>query len=143
MKFKSRKDLFFSVIILGLNIYLLGIISFGLISGGLQTEELSILMVVLAVVALLFWLYFGTYYQLSKEDGLMYRSGPFSGKISIDRISEIVKGKTLWVGLKPATARKGLIVKYDKYNEIYISPKTNDSFIEKLLELKSDIKITE
>lgn len=143
MKFKSRKDLLFSIVILGLNSYLIGVISFGLGSGDLKTQELALLIVVLGVVVLLFWLYFGTHYKLSQEDGLLYRSGPFYGKIKIDRITEIIKGKTLWVGLKPATSRKGLIIKYDKYNEIYISPKTNDNFIEKLLELKSDIKITE
>ncbi len=80
---------------------------------------------------------------MTKENGLLYKSGPFNGKISIDRITEIVKGKTLWVGFRPATSRKGLIVKYDKYNEIYISPKTNESFIEKILELNGKIKITE
>lgn len=133
----------FSIVILGLNSYLIGVISFGLGSGDLKTQELALRIVVLGVVVLLFWLYFGTHYKLSQEDGLLYRSGPFYGKIKIDRITEIIKGKTLWVGLKPATSRKGLIIKYDKYNEIYISPKTNDNFIEKLLELKSDIKITE
>lgn len=143
MKFKSRKDLFFSAVILGLNTYLIGVISFGLFSGNMDAQDLWSILLILGVVGLLFWLYFGTHYELSKEDGLLYRSGPFRGKIKIDRITEIIKGKTLWVGLKPATARKGLIVKYDKYNEIYISPKTNDSFIEKMLELKSDIKISE
>jgi len=143
MKFKSKKDLFFSVLILGLNAYLIGVISFGLFSKNIETQDLLTILLILGVVGLLFWLYFETHYELSKEAGLIYRSGPFSGKIKIDRITEIVKGKTLWVGLKPATARKGLIVKYDKYNEIYISPKTNDSFIEKILELKNDIKISE
>ena len=73
---------------------------------------------------------------------LKYKSGPISGKIEIERIKEIIKGKSLWSGLKPATARNGLIIKYDKYEEIYISPKTNDSFVEKILEYNSKIKIT-
>ena len=80
---------------------------------------------------------------MTKENGLIYKSGPIIGKISVDRITEIIKGKTLWAGLKPATSRKGLIVKYDKYNEVYISPKTNESFIKKILELNGQIKITE
>lgn len=143
MKFESRKDLFFSAVILGLNAFLVGVLSFGLFSGNMDIQDLWTILLILGVVGLLFWLYFGTHYKLSKEDGLLYRSGPFSGKIKIERITEITKGKTLWVGLKPATARKGLIVKYDKYNEIYISPKTNDSFVEKILELKSDIKISD
>lgn len=87
MKFKSRKDLLFSIVILGLNSYLIGVISFGLGSGDLKTQELALLIVVLGVVVLLFWLYFGTHYKLSQEDGLLYRSGPFYGKIKIDRIT--------------------------------------------------------
>ena len=97
----------------------------------------------LIVVGFLLWLYFGTNYELTKENGLIYKSGPIIGKISVDRITEIIKGKSLWAGLKPATSRKGLIVKYDKYNEVYISPKTNESFIKKILELNGQIKITE
>lgn len=45
------------------------------------------------------------------------------GKIEIVGIKEIIIGKSLWSGFKPATAKNGLIIKYDKYNEIYISPK--------------------
>ncbi|HET8839525.1 MAG TPA: PH domain-containing protein, partial [Flavobacteriaceae bacterium] len=56
---------------------------------------------------------------------------------------EIIKGETRWCGLKPATAGKGLVVKYNKYDEIYISPKTNDSFVEKLLQLNPKIEIIE
>ncbi|UWX54594.1 hypothetical protein NYZ99_17210 [Maribacter litopenaei] len=37
----------------------------------------------------------------------MYRSGSFNGKISIDRITEIVKGRTLRIGFRPATSEKG------------------------------------
>ena len=115
----------------------------GFTSGEMENGKYFSLILVLSVVGLLIWLFFGTNYELTKENGLVYRSGPIRGKISIDRITEIVKGKTLWVGLKPATAGNGLIVKYDKYNEIYISPDTNELFVEKILELNEQIKITE
>lgn len=143
MKFDSKKDILFSIIILGMNAFLIGITIEGIINGQMEKDEYWTLMLILAVVGLLFWLYFGTNYEISKENGLIYRSGPFNGKISVERITEIVKGKTLWVGFRPATSRKGLIVKYDKFNEIYISPKTNELFIEKILELNGKIKITE
>lgn len=115
---------------------------FGFLSATNGRHEYWSMTTILLVIALMFWLYFGTYYELSNNQ-LLYRSGPINGKIEISRIREISKGKTLWVGLKPATAKNGLIVKYDKYNEIYISPKTNESSIEKILELNSEIKITE
>ena len=76
------------------------------------------------------------------EQVLSYKSGPIRGQIEISRVREIVVGKTLWLGLKPATARNGIIVKYDKYNELYKSPETNDLFIQHLLKLDKGIKIT-
>ena len=79
------------------------------------------------------WLYFDTNYELTTSE-FKYKSGPIKGAIKLDDITEIIKGKSLWVGLKPATARNGLIIKYQKYEEIYISPKTNDLFISKILE---------
>lgn len=143
MKFNSKKDILFSIIILGVNAFLIGITIVGIINGEMEKDEYWALILILAIVGLLFWLYFGTNYELSKENGLIYRSGPFNGKIKIDRITEIIKGKTLWVGFRPATSRKGLIIKYDKYNELYISPKTNELFINKILELNNTIKISE
>ena len=143
MKFDSHKDLFFSLIILGINAFLIGITIMEIINEKMGKEEYWALILISAVIGLLSWVYFGTDYELSKENGLTYRSGPFNGKISIDRITEIIKRKTLWVGFRPATSRHGLVIKYDEYNEIYISPKTNESFIEKILELNKNIKITE
>ncbi len=142
MIFKSKKDNLFTITILGLNAFLIGITIYGFITGELEKDEYWTLIPILGVVVLLFWMFFGTNYQLSKNE-LIYRCGPIKGKIKINRITEIIKGKTLWVGLKPATSRKGLIIKYDKYNEIYISPNTNESFIAELLKLKSDIKIND
>lgn len=131
----------FSAVMLWFNTFLLVGVFLKIIKGGVL--DYWGLLVVLCVIGFIFWLYFGTNYELTQKDGLIYRSGPFRGKINAGRITEIVKGKTLWVGFRPATSRKGLIIKYDQYNEIYISPKTNESFIEKILELNGEIKITE
>lgn len=143
MKIKSRKDTLFTTIILGLCAFMLVMAIIGFTNSEVGNEKYFGLILVISVIGLLIWLFFGTNYELTKQNGLVYRSGPIRGRISIDRITEIVKGRTLWVGLKPATARNGLIVKYDKYNEIYISPDTNELFIEKILELNEQIKITE
>lgn len=47
----------------------------------------------------------------------------------------------MWAGLKPALASNGLIVKYDAYEEIYISPESNEDFVKTLLKLNDTIKI--
>lgn len=142
MKFKSKKGALFSTVMLGSCALILGLTVIGLLKGEMNPGEYWTLPIVAGVCLALLWFYFGTYYELGK-DGLVYRWGPIHRKISLDRITEIVKGKTLYIGFRPATSRKGLIVKYDTYNEIYISPQTNETFIQKVLELKSDIKISE
>ncbi|PIB28301.1 hypothetical protein BFP75_00310 [Maribacter sp. 4G9] len=84
MKFDSKKDILFSVIILGICIFLTGIMILDVVSGKMETVGYWPLVLVFSVVGLLLWLYFGTNYELSKTDGLIYRSGPFNGKINTD-----------------------------------------------------------
>jgi hypothetical protein len=142
MKFKSRKDILFQLLGFSIIGFFIGIILFRIFSDGIENYNFmwtDIFM--LAVAGCLIWLGLGTNYELTQTE-LKYKSGPIRGKIEIDKIHEIIKGKTLWSGLKPAAARNGLIIKYEKYNEIYISPKTNDSFVKKILELNDKIKIT-
>ncbi|MGB0524221.1 MAG: PH domain-containing protein [Flammeovirgaceae bacterium] len=142
MKFKSRKDSLFQALMFGCCALFGGIVlSRTIAQGTVDYEFIWIDLLMLLVVGLLLWLNFGTGYELTQTE-LKYRSGPIRGKIEIKRIREIIKGKSLWSGLKPATARNGLIIKYDKYEEIYISPETNDTFVNKILELNNNIKIT-
>ncbi len=96
----------------------------------------------LLVIGLMLWIYLGTYYEI-KADELRYHSGPMKGHIPISQINSIIRGKTLWVGIKPAMARKGLIISYERFNEIYISPAQDDLFLKMLLEQNPSIKIIE
>ena len=106
------------------------------------TEKPFILLPLLSPLALIFWIYFDTYYKIENNE-LIYRSGFLRGKIEILNIKEILKGKTMWSGIKPALARNGLIIKFNKYDEIYIAPENNDELISDLIKLNSEIKITE
>ncbi|WP_223269287.1 MULTISPECIES: PH domain-containing protein [unclassified Polaribacter] len=78
-----------------------------------------------------------------ENNELIYRSGFLRGKVEIPTIKEILKGKTMWSGIKPALAKNGLIIKFNKYDEIYIAPESNNELISDLLKLNSEIKITE
>ena len=138
MKFSSRKDILFTVLILGVSFLLIGL-TFLQLYQGKEWHWANLL--VFAVIFLLLWIYFDTSYLLTKEH-LIYKSGPIRGKINIANIKEVEVNKTLYVGIKPALARKGLIIKYNQYNEIYISPNTNTSFVKKLLELNAEIKVS-
>lgn len=106
------------------------------------TEKPFILLPLLSPLILIFWIYFDTFYKIEKNE-LIYRSGFLRGKIEITSIKEILKGKTMWSGIKPALARNGLIIKFNKYDEIYIVPENNDELISDLIKLNSEIKITE
>ncbi|TXE19919.1 hypothetical protein ES692_01275 [Psychroserpens burtonensis] len=142
MKFQSRKDIVFQIITFGFAMIFIGVAIVIFVESGLEDRSsfLSSLLI-LSVAGLLLWMYLDTTYELTPIE-LKYKCGPIRGAIPIEDILEIIKGKTLWSGFKPATARNGLIIKYRKYNEIYISPKTNDTFVRNILELNSSIKVT-
>jgi hypothetical protein len=92
------------------------------------------------VVILFLWIWFDTYYEI-KGNELFYKSAFIKGSINIDSIYEITRDKTMYVGLKPALALKGLIIRYNKYDDIYLSPKDADGFIEALRQINPAINI--
>jgi hypothetical protein len=138
MKFKSRKGASFKILLVGAFVFFILLKLIGYKITGYKIFWPDAIMVLLLVMLL--WLYFGTEYELTPSH-LKYRSGPLRGKVEIQKIKEIIKNTTLWSGLKPATANNGLIIKYG-YDEIYISPESNDLFIENILQLNPGIKIT-
>lgn len=139
MKFKSRKDISFKLFTI---ISISALIALETYTFLTDTYTFGITdIVILLIIPILLWIYFGTYYKLTASN-LEYINGPMKGSIPVTKIKEIIVGKTMWSGLKPATAKKGLIIKYDIYNEIYITPKAKDSFIKRILEINPDIKIT-
>ena len=142
MKFNSRKGLLFQLVTFGVCI-ILCIVVFMRITSDTPLFSAFLLgdIIGVLVVVYLLWVYFDTSYELT-ETSLKYKSGLIKGSISTKSIQEVIKGKSLWSGIKPATARKGLIIKYKGYQEIYISPETNDSFVKKLLEFNKDVEIT-
>jgi hypothetical protein len=142
MKFSSRKSLFFRFLIFGLAALFAGLYIYVLVYGWIEQRDFWIVIPIGIVIGFLLWIYFGTNYELTDKE-LIYKSGPLRGRIRIDEIREIVKGKTLYAGFKPATAEKGLIVKFRKYDEIYISPNSNESFIEAILERNPAILISQ
>ncbi len=88
------------------------------------------------------WIYLSTVYRI--EGGhLVYRSGFLRGRIPIDGMQEIVSGTTLWVGMRPALARNGMIIQYRGYGRLYIAPESNQELIAHLLRLNPRIRVTE
>src|SRR5688572_21280346 len=92
--------------------------------------------------SILLWIYYGTYYIVENEK-LFYRSAFVTGHVDVNKIRKIIKGRTTWIGLKPATATKGLLIEFGTYDQIYISPENSDSLIEALKEINDKIAVTE
>jgi len=105
-------------------------------------ENRYLFVLIIVPSALILWPLLHTYYQI-KDGKLIYRSGFIHGEIDINNIKEIIKGKTMWVGLKPALATGGLIIKYNRFDDIYLAPKNNEELIEDLLKLNRDIVVSE
>lgn len=105
------------------------------------SEEPAMMVPLFLPFAIFLWIYFGTYYIVSGGK-LFYRSAFLRGQIDISTIREIVVGTTAWTGTRPATATKGLLIKFNAYDEIYISPESNDVLIDAVTQVNSHIKIT-
>lgn len=90
---------------------------------------------------LVLWAYFYTYYKI-EDDYLFYRSRFLNGRIGIFSINEITKGKPMWSGIKPAMAKNGLIIKYNKVDESYIAPENSKELIADLIQMNARIIIT-
>ncbi len=138
--FKSRKDTFFKTVIIGTVVILVGLPLYNYLDSGVAPGW-PVYIINLAVIGLFLWFWFGTYYRLDATH-VHYRCGPFRGKIAIHTIREVQRDTTLWSGFRPATAQKGIIVKYNKYDDIYFSPNSNESFIQALLDVREDIIVT-
>ena len=104
MKFFSRKDILFTSIITLICLLLVMIMTFILFNSQIGVAQLFSLTIISLVVLFLLWIFFDTKYELTKSH-LKYKSGPIRGKIDIYSIRKIIKGKTVWAGLKPATAK--------------------------------------
>lgn len=137
IKFETNRTGFFKVLLLAA--ILLPLI-FYFMDRSVILERPFILLPLLVPAALLVWFYVGTEYTI-QEHKLLYKSAFIKGEIDIRKIREISKGKTMWIGLRPATATNGLVIKFNTYDEIYVSPKDHDTFIGALKQINGNIKV--
>ena len=82
-------------------------------------------------LAYLITLYYNTSYLLH-HDYLRCSSGLIIKKIDYQAIRKIEKNKGLYIGWKLSLALDGLIIYYHDGNELFISPKNLDQFIDDL-----------
>jgi hypothetical protein len=138
-RFLSTKNTFTVVILWCLVLFLISMLLINI-----QKEDISIIpfVIISLVTALIIWILLDTRYVI-KNSNLLYRSGPFRGKIDITKINKIRSHSGLYVPvmMKPALDTKGFIVTYNKFDEVFISPKKADIFLKEVLKINSNIEV--
>lgn len=134
MRYKSRKDFLSYLIFIGVSILLLFGLVYSLLFEGFSFAQF----ILFAIISLLLHTFYYTDYTIN-NGYLSCRSGFIKSKIEIKQIRRIEINKTLWAGLKLGLARKGFIVYYNKYDEIYISPEKPNEFVNELLKINKEI----
>lgn len=96
--------------------------------------------IMIGIIATLSWILLDTKYCI-KEEIITFNSGPIQGKIYIKEIRKIERhsGLIVPVTYKPALNTNGLIIYYNKFDEIYISPNQEAIFLEELLKINPNI----
>lgn len=142
MKFKNKVGPVYFVVTIGL----LGLTAFIAISKYLEkgtlTQDAIPLIILSLVNAYLFFFIFrrkGRY--VIDDEYVHYNMFPLKGKVKIDSIKKIEVNKKLWAGLKASTSIYGMIIHFNTYDEIAISPVRTSEFINLLKEKNPKIEI--
>ncbi|MBO0953168.1 PH domain-containing protein [Fibrella forsythiae] len=99
-----------------------------------------LLLPLLGPIALLLWMYANTHYEL-EQTTLRYQSGFVRGQLEVWRINQVQVGVTQWTGVKPALAGGGLLITYNRYDEIYLAPADNEALLADLLAINPAILV--
>lgn len=133
MLFKTKKDFTFLFVFLFVFILYTVISIFSIV----YENDYSVIWQFSSVLTFLAFLFFSiyktTYFRLD-DDYLFCRSLVFTKRIPYSSIRKVEKQKGIYAGIKFSTAWKGLVVHYNKFDEILISPENDEFFIEKLNE---------
>ena len=133
MKYNSAKGKVIPIVMLILLIGLIPMIINGAWPG---------VIIFLIMEGFFIWIWFETFYVI--KDGLLfYKSAFMKGSLSISLIHEVAKHNGVYAGLvKPGLSMKGLVIKYNRYDDMYISPEKADEFIIELQKINPDIKVS-
>lgn len=105
--------------------------------------KLIVLTINILSLALLCWIISKTFYEIKNDSLLICKSGPFKKKIQIKNIKRIEFHNgliipSLW---KLSLSDKGIIIFYNQFDDIYISPKNADKFLTELLKINPNIVV--
>jgi hypothetical protein len=140
MVFKSKIDWFFKgFILLFLGIGIVGAVF--LAKSNENGKDIVFFQVFFIGLAVFFYILKRTTNYTFKDDLLFCRSVIFHKSLPYSSIRKIEVGTKLYAGLKFSTSLQGLIIHYNKFDDLLISPENQELFIEKLVTLNPSITI--
>jgi hypothetical protein len=140
MLFKTKKD--YTFLLVFLFVFLLyTCISIFIIIYENDYPVIGAFLVILTLLAGLFIAIYKTTFFRLDENYLFCKSLIFTKKIPYSSIRKVEKQQGIYAGIKFSTAWKGLVVHYNKYDELLISPDNEEIFLEKINEQMEAIRI--
>jgi hypothetical protein len=138
-RFLSSKNTFTISILWGIVLFFMVMLILNYEKGNIPIVPIIIISLVTAFVL---WVLLDTRYVI-KNNFLLYRSGPIRGRVDITKIKSIKRfsGLNVPVMLKPALDTKGFIVTYNQFDDLFISPKMSDQFLEEIKKINPKIEI--
>ncbi|WP_395044420.1 PH domain-containing protein [Flavobacterium sp.] len=138
-RFLSSKNTFTVLFLWGIVVLMLVVLVLGFKEGNLTILPVILLSLVIGFIV---WVLVDTRYVI-KRHFLLYRSGPFRGRIDIEKIQKIKRHSGLYVPvtLKPALDTKGFIITYNTFDDLFISPIKSDIFLEEIRKINPKIEI--
>ena len=98
--------------------------------------------ILIAIMSYLVWMWYDTYYMINGNQ-LLYKSALLKGSIDIRSIVEIAKNAKIYAGVKPSLSNKGVVITYNSWDDIFMSPKDIDRFINALKDVNPGIATIE
>ncbi len=138
-RFLSTKNTFTVLFLWGIVVFMIVVLILGFKEGNLTILPVILLLLVIGFIV---WVLVDTRYVI-KRHFLLYRSGPFRGRIDIEKIQKIKRHSGLYVPvtLKPALDTKGFIITYNTFDDLFISPIKSDVFLEEIRKINPKIEI--
>ncbi|MEO8886435.1 MAG: PH domain-containing protein [Mucilaginibacter sp.] len=102
----------------------------------------GVVLLIAPVLAWFLWMWFDTYYII-KDGELFYKSSFMKGSVPISTMHQIIRhNKGLHsCSLKPALSIKGLIIKYNRWDDMFVSPENAEQFIAELQAINPAITV--
>jgi hypothetical protein len=137
--FLSSKNAFTMIILWSVVLFMIAMLGYNFDKG---TFPMAPFIILALATALIIWVLLDTRYVI-KNNFLLYRSGPFRGRIDITKIQKIKRHSGLYVpvSMKPALDTKGFIITINNIDDVFVSPKNSDAFLEEIQKINPKVEV--